>query len=201
MLQWGHYRIPVDFEMGRRKDHPRYRSEDALFRWCFANGHVLKALVTHVPKHHYRRCWVPLDTPGRRRTYWTYPTWARLRHMGEVTMVLSKQRRNDGPKQTKILVTHLPDARARQVVDVYRRRWSGARLRKEWQGATGLGPHQVTKDPPRVERSQAISVMASLMIAKWQAQDIPQKGPWSMYTRKRAAEQRLQKALWERKAA
>jgi hypothetical protein len=39
-------------------------------------------------------------------------------------MVLSKQRRNGGPKQTKILVTNLPDARAQQVVDVYRKRLS-----------------------------------------------------------------------------
>jgi hypothetical protein len=39
--------------------------------WCFDNGHTLKDLVTHLPKHHYRRCWVPLDEPGRRRTSWT----------------------------------------------------------------------------------------------------------------------------------
>jgi hypothetical protein len=33
MLQGGNYRIPVDVEIVRRKDHPRYRSENALFRW------------------------------------------------------------------------------------------------------------------------------------------------------------------------
>jgi hypothetical protein len=52
-------------------------------------------------------------------------------------MILIKQRRNDGPKQTKILVTNLPDARARQIVDVYRRRWSVELLMKELKGATG----------------------------------------------------------------
>ena len=32
MRQWGHYRIPVDFEIVRRKDYPQYRSDHALFR-------------------------------------------------------------------------------------------------------------------------------------------------------------------------
>ena len=170
MLQWGNYRIPVDFEMVRRKDHPHYRSENALFRWmlvrfhrpswaemvvivadaafaskatiklirqrgyffvlafartwCFENGQPLKDLVTHLPKKHYHRCWVPLEELGRRRTSWTYAKRARLRHIGDVTIILSKPRRNNGPKQTKILGTNLPEVTARQVVDVYRRRWA-----------------------------------------------------------------------------
>jgi hypothetical protein len=33
MLQWGNYRIPIDFEMVRRKGHPHYRSESRLLRW------------------------------------------------------------------------------------------------------------------------------------------------------------------------
>src|SRR5262249_31262057 len=32
-LQWGNYRIPVDFEIVRRKGQLRYRSENRLFRW------------------------------------------------------------------------------------------------------------------------------------------------------------------------
>lgn len=91
--------------------------------WRFANGQTLKDLITHLPKKHDRRCSVPLDTPGRRRTYWTYTKQALLRDLGTVTIVLSNQQRNDGPQQTKILVANLPEARARQVVDVYRRRW------------------------------------------------------------------------------
>jgi hypothetical protein len=87
-------------------------------------------------------------------------------------------------------------------------------LVKELKGATGLGQHQVTKDPQRVERSVAMSVMAYLMIVKFRAQDIPEQGPWSLFTLKqnftwqlvqgqleRTAEQRLRKALRERAAA
>jgi hypothetical protein len=260
MLQWGNYRIPVDFEIVRRKDAPRYRSENRLFRWmlvrfrrpawaemvvvvadaafaskanlqliqrrgycfvmalartwCLENGQALKDLVTHLPKKHYRRCWVPLDEPGRRRTYWTYTKRACLRHIGDVTIVLSKQRRNNGPKATKILVTNLPAVTARQVVDVYRRRWSVELLIKELKGATGLGQHQGTKDPQRVERSIAMSVMAYLMLVKFHAQDIPERGSWSIFTLKRnfmwqlaqaqlehSVAQRLCKGLQERKAA
>jgi hypothetical protein len=92
--------------------------------WRFANRQALKHLVTHWPKKHDRRCWVPLEEPGRRWTYRNYTKWACLRHSGDVTSIWSKKRRNDRPKQTKILVTNLPNLRARRVVDVYRRRWS-----------------------------------------------------------------------------
>jgi hypothetical protein len=260
LLPWGTYRIPGDFELGRRKDDPRYRAETRWFRWllvrvrrpswaemvvviaaaacasqanlqlsqrrgdCFGmawartwgfeNGQALKDLLTPLPQQHYRRCWSPLDEPGRRRTYWTSTKRACLRHIGDVTIGLRKPRRNDGPKPTKILVTHLPAVTARHVVDVDRRRWAVARLIKALKGAMGWGHHQVTKDPPRVERSVAMSVMASLMIVKVQAQDIPEHGAWSMLTlkqnftwqlarghREHAAEQRLRKELWERKAA
>jgi Transposase DDE domain len=170
--------------------------------------------VTHVPNKHYRRCWVPLEEPRRRRTYWTETKRACLRHMGDVTIILSKQRRNHGPKQTKILVTNLPEVSARQVVDGYRRRWAVELLFKELQGATGLGQHQVTKEPQRVERSVAISVMAYLMPLKFRAHDIPKHGPWSVFTLKRtfmwqvaqaplerSVTRRLSKRLQGRKAA
>jgi hypothetical protein len=32
MLQWGHDRMPLDFELVRRKDHPHDRSEHRLIR-------------------------------------------------------------------------------------------------------------------------------------------------------------------------
>jgi hypothetical protein len=247
MLQWGNYRLPVAFELVRRKDDPHDSSEHRLFRWmlvrfrrpawaetvvvvadaafaakanvrliqhrgycfvmalartwCVENGHSLKDLVTHLPKHHDRRCWVLLDEPGRRRTYWTFTKRARLRHVGDVPIILSTKRRHDGPKPTKILVTNLPDVRARQVVDSYRRRWSVELLIKELKGATGLGQHQVTKDPQRVERSVAMSVMAYLMMVKFRAQNIPEQGPWSLLTLKQHFTWQLGQAQIERSVA
>ena len=69
-------------------------------------------------------------------------------------MVLSKRRRNDGPKQTNILVTNLPETvTAREIVGVYLRRWWVELLVKELKGVVGMGQHQVTKKVDRVERS------------------------------------------------
>jgi hypothetical protein len=108
-----------------------------------------------------------------------------LRHIGNGTIILSQQRRNHGPQQTKILVTNLPEVSARQVVDVYRPSWAVERLLKALQGATGLGQRQVTKARQRIERSVAISFMASLMRLKCRAHDLPKHGSWSAFTHKR----------------
>src|SRR5215472_9033862 len=182
--------------------------------WCFENGQPLKDLGTPLPTKHDHRCWVPLEELGRRRTYWTDTKRARLGHLGDVTIILSKPRRNNGPKQPKLLGTNLPEVTARQVVYVYRRRWAVELLIKELKGATGLGQHQVTKEPQRVERSVAISLMAYLLLLKFRAHDIPEKGPWRVFTLKRtftwqsaqaqlerSVEQRLRTCLQERKAA
>lgn len=109
---------------------------------------------------------------------------------------------------------NLPDVTARQVVNIYRRRWLVELLMKELKGATGLGQHQVTKDPQRVERSVAISIIAYLMLLKFRAQDIPERGLWSVFTLKRnfiwqiaqgqlerSVEQCLRKGRQERRAA
>src|SRR5262245_15195157 len=39
--------------------------------------------------------------------------------------------------------------------------------------------YRPTKEPQRVERSVAISIIAYLMLLKFRAQDIPERGPWS----------------------
>ena len=115
-------------------------------------------------------------------------------------MVLSKKRRNDSPKQTKILVTNLPDVTAHQTIALYARRWDVELLIKELKGVTGLGQAQVTKQPQRVERSVALSVMAYLLLIRCRYRDIPAKGPWSACTLKRnfawqVAQQQLEHTL------
>ena len=85
---------------------------------------------------------------------------------------------------------------------------------KALKGGTGLGQHQVTRDPQRVERSVAISMMADLLLLKCRQHDIPETGSWSIFLLKqhfrwqlgqaqieRAVEQRLRKGLQERRAA
>jgi Transposase DDE domain len=122
-----------------------------------------------------------------RRTFWVYAKRTRPRHLGDVTVVLSKARRNDGPKQTKILVTNLPEAvTAREVAGVYLRRWWVELLFKELKGVVGLGQHQVTTQTDRVERSVAVAIMVYLLLIKLRAKDIPADRPWSTFRLQRA---------------
>jgi hypothetical protein len=76
--------------------------------WKFHDGKRLKALVTHLPRWHYQRIRLPTVNGQRRRTCWVFAKRAQLQHVGDVTMVRSKCRQTNGPKQTKLLVTNLP---------------------------------------------------------------------------------------------
>jgi hypothetical protein len=168
--------------------------------WKFTNGKALKALVTHLPRWWYAQIRIPMAS-GRRRTFWVYAKAVRLRHLGDVTVVLSKCRRNDGPKQTKILVTNLPEpVTARQIVAIYLRRWWVEVLFKELKGVVGLGQHQVTKTVDRVERSVAVAIMAYLLLLTLRAQDIPADRPWSAFTLQRAFAWEVAQAQCERSA-
>ncbi len=152
--------------------------------WKFEEGHSLKDLVTHIRKSCFDKTWF-IDSQSRRRVYWAYCKTTRLRHVGDVTVILSKKRRNSGPKATKILVTNLPEVKSRTVIALYSRRWNVELLIKELKGVTGMGQAQVTKEPRRVERSVALSVMAYLMLLRFRHTDIPTKGAWSAFTLKR----------------
>ena len=152
--------------------------------WKFEDGHSLKDLVTHMRKDCFTKTWF-INSQARRRVYWAYLKTTRLRHIGDVTVVLSKKRRNSGPKATKILVTNLPEVNRRTVIALYSRRWNVELLIKELKGVTGLSQAQVTKEPRRVERSVALSLMAYLMLLRFRHTDIPAQGAWSAFTLKR----------------
>ena len=169
--------------------------------WTFTKGKPLKALVTHLPRWWYTRICLPTVNGQRRRTFWAYAKRVRLRHLGDVTVVLSKCRRNDGPKQTKILVTNLPETvSARQIVAIYLRRWWVELLVKELKGVVGLGQHQVTKEVERVERSVAVASMAYLLLLRLQAKHIPADRPWSAFQLQRQFTGEVLQAQCERSA-
>jgi hypothetical protein len=159
--------------------------------WKSANGQHLRDLVTHLPIHHYRQVRVSLVVPTtRRRVFWTFAKQAQLAHVGDVTVVLSRRRRNDSPKHTKLLVTNLPQATAHLTVALYLRRWPVELCIKELKSVVGLGQHQVTKDAARVERSVAVAVMAYLLLLRLRAKQIKPGGAWSAFTLK-------QELAWE----
>lgn len=153
--------------------------------WKLANGQHLRDLVTHLPIHHYRQVRVPLLVPSaRRRVFWTFAKRAELRQVGDVTVVLSRRRRNDSPRHTKLLVTNLPQATAHLTVALYLRRWPVELCIKELKGVVGLGEHQVTKDAARVERSVAVALMAYLLLLRLCAKQIKPGSSWSAFTLK-----------------
>jgi hypothetical protein len=159
--------------------------------WKLANGQYLRDIVTHLPIHHYHQVRVPLVVPHtHRRVFGTFAKQAQLAHVGDVTVVLSRRRRNDGPKHTKLLVTNLPQATAHLTVALYLRRWPVELCIKELKSAVGLGQHQVTKDVARVERSVAVAVMAYLLLLRLRAKQLKPGRSWSAFTLK-------QELAWE----
>jgi hypothetical protein len=159
--------------------------------WKLTDGQHLRDVVTYLPIRRYHQVRVSLVVPTtRRRVFWTFAKQAQLAHVGEVTVVLSRRRRNDSPKHTKLLVTNLPQATAHLTVALYLRRWPVELCIKELKSVVGLGQHQVTKDAARVERSVAVAVMAYLLLLRLRAQQIKPGTSWSAFTLK-------QELAWE----
>ena len=131
----------------------------------FTDGKHLRDLVQHLPKSQYRR--IKTSKPdGQRRDYWIFECRRELQDLGDVTILLSKRRRNDGPKKTKIIVTNLDGASGGQVLSYYARRWGIEVTIKELKSGLHLGRMQVTKEAERVSRSVALSVLAYLLVVR-----------------------------------
>jgi hypothetical protein len=150
--------------------------------WKMADGKSLRNLVKHTPHSCYRQTWMPRlpDRKGR-KTFWTFAKHTRLRHLGDVTVVLTKKGRNVGPQNTKLLVTNLLELTGRQVIALYQRRWAVEILFKELKSGLGLGEHQVTKKLPRIEKSLGIALVAYLLLLRARKDDIRPGQPWSIF--------------------
>ena len=85
-------------------------------------GETLSDPYQHLPKSLYRRR-ATSKPDGRRQDYWVYMRQAELHQLGDVTIVLSKKRRNLGPNRVKIIVTNLLDVSADAVITQYSIRW------------------------------------------------------------------------------
>jgi len=166
-------------------------AEDPARRWGFVfaiartwktvEDKAIKDLVTHLPRKYYQRTRVP-RLPGTTgcKTFWVYSTRLCLRHIGDVTVVLSKKGRNVGPKHTKILVTNLDEWIPRQVVCAYQRRWPVEQINRELKTDLGLGEHQVSMDERRIEKSFGIAVLAYLLLLRACHQEIVPGKSWSI---------------------
>ena len=104
-----------------------------------------------------------------------------LRHVGDVTVVLSKKGRNLGPQHTKILVTNLAALTPGQVVGIYQKCWAIELMHWELKSGLGLGEHQVSGDKDRSEKSVGIAVLAYLFVLRVCHHEIVPGKPWSIF--------------------
>jgi hypothetical protein len=149
--------------------------------WKTVEDKSSKKLVTHIPQKYYQRTQVPKTPAGKgRKTFWTYSACLCLRHVGDVTVVLSKRGRNVGPKQTKIWVTNRAALPPSQVVGIYQKRWSVELVHWELKSGLGLGEHQVSGDKDRSEKSLGIAVLAYLFVLRMCHHKIVPGKPWSI---------------------
>jgi len=150
--------------------------------WKLEDGKSISNLVKHIPHRLFQRTWIPgMTTDTSRKILWVFRKRTRLRHIGDVTVVLSKKGHNAGPQKTKILVTNLVDLTARHVISVYQRRWSVEILFEELKSGLGLGEHQVSKKMDRIEKSIVIAIIAYLVLIRARKKDITSGRSWSIF--------------------
>jgi hypothetical protein len=137
--------------------------------------------VTHLPRQYYQRIRVP-RLPGTTgcKTFWVYSTRLCLRHIGDVTVGLSKRGRNVGPTHTKILVTNLDEWIPRQVVSAYQRRWPVEPINRALKTDLGLGVHQGSREEGRIEKACGIAVLAYLLLIRACHEEMLPGTSWSI---------------------
>jgi hypothetical protein len=158
----------------------------------FTHGKYLRDLVQHLPKSQYRRR-ATYKPDGRRQDYWVFMRHAELHQLGDVTIVLSKKRRNLGPKRVKIIVTNLLDVSASAVISQYSIRWAVELTIKELKGGLHLGRMQVSQDAERVERSVVLPVCVYLLLVHLYGREQAASQGWSLFQLK----QRFTEALMQ----
>ena len=172
----------------------RHKSDEKEFgiHWyfCFAiaktvkfdDDKKLKDLCKHLGKGFYCKTFIPGINTRHQKCYWTFSKTVQLRDVGEVTIVLSKKRRNCGPKNVKVIVTNLPHPSIKTVLNIYQKRFLIEVLFRELKSGMGLGKQQLTKDEKRIENSIGCSILAYLLILKLQHQDILENKSWSIFS-------------------
>ena len=156
----------------------------------FTDGKYLRDLVQHLPKALYRRR-ATYKPDGRRQDYWVFMRHAELHQLGDVTIVLSKKRRNFGPKRVKIIVTNLLDVSASEVISQYSIRWAVELTIKELKGGLHVGRMQVSQDAKRVERSVVLPVCAYLLLIHLYGREQAGSQGWSLFQLKQRCTEAL----------
>jgi hypothetical protein len=144
-------------------------------------GKAIKDLVTHMPRKYFTRTWVP-RIPGAngRKIFWIYSKRLCLRHIGDVTVGLSKTGRNVSPKHPKILVTNCPRCPRETWCLPTKREGAVEHINRELKAGLGMGEHQVTGEERRIENSFGIAVMAYLLLIRLCHHEMLPGRSWSL---------------------
>ena len=180
--------------------------------WKLNDGTSLRRLAKHTPKACYHR--VASYKPDRRRQdYWVFRRSASVRHLGDVTILLSKRRRNDGPKQIKLIVTNLNEAKTGDLLSPFARRWGLEVTFKELKSGLHLGQMQVTQAPERVRHALLLPILAYLLLLRLYGRELSPTEGFTLWKLKRRfidevyqehqtrSDQRWQKKLDQHRAA
>ncbi len=166
--------------------------------WKLADGTHLRALARHTTHACYQR-YVAHKPDGRRKCYWVFRRTARVRHLGHVTLLLSKRRRNDGPQRIKLLVTNLAEATTTgTILSHYHRRWGVEVAFKELKSGLHLGQMQVTKEPRRVERGLLLPILAYLLLLRLYGREFSAEHGASIWQLKRRFTEEVYQEHYER---
>jgi Transposase DDE domain len=173
--------------------------------WKLSHGTHLKNLARHLPRSAYHR--VASYTPDqRRKDYWVFARRAELKLLGDVTILLSRRRRNCGPQNVKLIVTRLDSPSATQILNAYARRWSVEVTFKELKSGLHLGQMQVTSEPERVIKALLLPVLAYLLLLRLYGKEVaPDKGASLLALKQRFIEETFKERLehsdarWRRK--
>ena len=139
--------------------------------WKLADGTHVRAVARHTTHACSQRS-VAHKPDGRRKCYGVFRRTACVRHLGHVTILFSKRRRNAGPERIKLIVTNLTEATTTgTLLSHYHRRWGVEVTFKELKSGLHLGQRQVTKEPRRVERGLLVPVLASVLLLRLYARE------------------------------
>jgi hypothetical protein len=166
--------------------------------WKLTDGTHLRDLARPTTYSCYQR-YVAHKPDGRRKCYWVYRRTARVRHLGHVTILLSKRRRNDGPQRIKLLVTNLAEATTTgTILSHYHRRWGVEVAFKELKSGLHLGQMQVTKEPRRVERGLLLPILAYLLLLRLYGREFSAERGASLWQLKRRFTEEVYQEQYDR---
>jgi Transposase DDE domain len=166
--------------------------------WKLADGTHLRDVARHTT-HACSQRYVAHKPDGRRKCYWVFRRTAYVRHLGHVTILLSKRRQNDGPKRIKLIVTNLTEATTTgTILSHYHRRWGVEVAFKELKSGLHLGQMQVTKEARRVERGLLLPILAYLLLLRLYGREFSPEHGASLWQRKRRFTEEIYQEQYDR---